>query len=479
MARSMNLGMPRIGPRRELKRAVEGYWAGTTDADPPHRRGPDPAGRQLARAGRGGHREHPLQRLLPLRPGSRHHLPGRGRPAPLRPPGRPRRPRHLLRPGPGHHRPGAGEARVVAPLEMTKWFDTNYHYLVPELGPTTAFALVLDQAGRRVHRSPGPRHRHPARPPRTRHLSPVWPSRPSPASPPWSSSRRSSTSTPRVLDALAAAGARWVQLDEPSWAPISTTRPATAIDFAYAELTRRTLKLLVATYFCGLGDNLALATALPVAGLHVDLVRDPDASSPPCSTPRRRHRPLGRGGRRPQRLAHRSPPHPRLPGPGPGAPGRPPLGGPLLLPPARPPRPAPRDRPAGRPGPLAGLRPPEAGGDRASDPGPRPRDRTPWPRPWPPATAAAESRRLSEAVSRPVGPPPPGRPQPGRRRPRHRPIGPAGPSSPRPSPCPCCRPPPSAPSPRRPRSGPPASAMPPASSPTRTTGSSAGRRSPP
>src|SRR6202044_3781745 len=34
-----------------------------------------------------------------------------------------------------------GAGRVVPPLEMTKWFDTNYHYLVPELGPSTAFSL--------------------------------------------------------------------------------------------------------------------------------------------------------------------------------------------------------------------------------------------------------------------------------------------------------------------------------------------------
>jgi 5-methyltetrahydropteroyltriglutamate--homocysteine methyltransferase len=84
----------------------------------------------------------------------------------------------------------------------------------------------------------------------------------------------------RVLDDLAAAGARWIQLDEPVLGTDLDDETRTAIDFAYAELSRRTVKILVATYFSGLGENLQLATSLPVAGLHVDLVRDPGQLPP-------------------------------------------------------------------------------------------------------------------------------------------------------------------------------------------------------
>ena len=71
----------------------------------------------------------------------------------------------------------------VAPLEMTKWFDTNYHYLVPEIGPDTAFALDSDQAAGRVRRGARRRRRAPARCSSGRSPSCCWPSR-RPAAPP-------------------------------------------------------------------------------------------------------------------------------------------------------------------------------------------------------------------------------------------------------------------------------------------------------
>ena len=59
---------------------------------------------------------------------------------------------------------------TVAPLEMTKWFDTNYHYLVPEIGPDTAFALDAEQAAGRVRRGARRRRPHPPGDPRARHV---------------------------------------------------------------------------------------------------------------------------------------------------------------------------------------------------------------------------------------------------------------------------------------------------------------------
>jgi len=274
MARSINLGMPRIGPRRQLKRAVESYWAGTTDgdhlSDVARTRRAD-SWREQSEAGienipsndftlydqvldttclvgavpaRFGHQGGPvdLDTYFALARGTTHRAGGR--------------------------------SRVVAPLEMTKWFDTNYHYLVPELGPTTEFtlsstkpvdefteALALGILTRPVL------------------VGPVTYLHLAKATVPGFSTLELLPALvdvyARVLDQLVAAGARWVQLDEPVLGTDLDDESRTAIDFAYAELSRRTVKILLSTYFSGLGENLALATGLPVAGLHVDLARDP------------------------------------------------------------------------------------------------------------------------------------------------------------------------------------------------------------
>ena len=111
---------------------------------------------------------------------------------------------------------GAGEH---APLEMTKWFDTNYHYLVPEIGPETVFALSSDRFAAQVAeaRADGftdpPRHRRPGDAPRARQGGGCR-ARGLPA--------RSTVSTtccrctPSCSADLRAAGAEWVQLDEPA-----------------------------------------------------------------------------------------------------------------------------------------------------------------------------------------------------------------------------------------------------------------------
>ncbi|HEY3256699.1 MAG TPA: 5-methyltetrahydropteroyltriglutamate--homocysteine S-methyltransferase, partial [Polyangiaceae bacterium] len=85
-----------------------------------------------------------------------------------------------------------------------------------------------------------------------------------------------------VLASLTAAGATWVQLDEPSLALDRTDAERAAYLRAYKYLASRAgkLRLLVATYFAGLGDNLSTALALPVQGLHVDLVRAPQQLDP-------------------------------------------------------------------------------------------------------------------------------------------------------------------------------------------------------
>lgn len=157
--------------------------------------------------------------------------------------------------------------------EMTKWFDTNYHYIVPELERGRKLALgrlkVLDEY--REARAQGFETRPVL-------LGPIT----------WLSLAKGHGVDPFdlldevlglygvILGHLAHAGATWVQIDEPILVTDLSEQQRAAFTRAYARLARSGPKLMLATYFGGLETNLSLATALPVAGLHVDLVRAPE-----------------------------------------------------------------------------------------------------------------------------------------------------------------------------------------------------------
>src|SRR6266513_3137712 len=164
--------------------------------------------------------------------------------------------------------------RDVTAMEMTKWFDTNYHYLVPEFEPGQAFRLASSKPvdefqeakALGIHTKPvliGPvtflllGKTRTARFDRLTLLDALLPV------------------YAEVLSRLAAAGATWVQLDEPCLALDRTPPERAAFERAYRFLAERVpkLKILVATYFAALDDNLSTALELPVAGLHLDAVR--------------------------------------------------------------------------------------------------------------------------------------------------------------------------------------------------------------
>ncbi|WP_431985069.1 5-methyltetrahydropteroyltriglutamate--homocysteine S-methyltransferase, partial [Streptomyces qinglanensis] len=162
----------------------------------------------------------------------------------------------------------------VAPLEMTKWFDTNYHYLVPELGPDTVFAadatkqvaelkeaLALGLAARPVLVGP---------------VTYLLLAKPAPGVAedfqPLSLLERLLPVYAEILADLRAAGAEWVQLDEPALVQDRTPDELAAAERAYRELGGLTdrPKLLVASYFDRLGDALPMLAKAPVDGLAID-----------------------------------------------------------------------------------------------------------------------------------------------------------------------------------------------------------------
>ncbi|MCS3800033.1 5-methyltetrahydropteroyltriglutamate--homocysteine S-methyltransferase [Niastella sp. OAS944] len=164
----------------------------------------------------------------------------------------------------------------ITAMEMTKWFDTNYHYIVPEFTANQQFRLISDklfnefnECKRVTGTTPKPVLIGPItylllgkekqsgfnRIDLLKQLLPVY---------------------IEVLKKLEDAGAIWVQIDEPFLVTDLTDKQKEAYQYAFKEIRSKTnLKLLLATYFEGLHENTALAASLPVCALHLDLVRAP------------------------------------------------------------------------------------------------------------------------------------------------------------------------------------------------------------
>ncbi len=272
MAVAHSLGFPRIGADRELKKALEGYWKGDLD---------EAALREAGRALRAEHWRVQSEAGIDLLPVGdfawydqvlTHSLmfgvvPERFRPAA----GQPTLDTlFAMARGVTQHCCGGAQAQ-----EMTKWFDTNYHYLVPELVTDQCFELSWTQLFEEVEeaRSLG----HAVKPVLIGPLTYLWLAKVK--GEPFDKLELLERLLPvygQVLDRLAAQGVEWVQLDEPILVLDLPQDWKNAFERAYNQLQRAPLKKIVATYFGDLEDNLGLAAALPVDGLHIDLVRAPE-----------------------------------------------------------------------------------------------------------------------------------------------------------------------------------------------------------
>ncbi|OSI72166.1 5-methyltetrahydropteroyltriglutamate--homocysteine S-methyltransferase [Bradyrhizobium canariense] len=173
----------------------------------------------------------------------------------------------------GHAQHGPG----VAAQEMTKWFDTNYHYMVPEFHQDQIFKFASRKPIEEYEeaRSLGYQTRPVLVGPVTflklgKSVNPAFN--------PLSLLDRLLPVYVDVLRELASRGAEWVQLDEPCLVMDVDEGSRAAVRRAYAHFAKAVpaLKIMLATYFGAVGDNLETVLALPVAGLHVDLVRAPD-----------------------------------------------------------------------------------------------------------------------------------------------------------------------------------------------------------
>lgn len=159
--------------------------------------------------------------------------------------------------------------------DMTKWFDTNYHYLVPEFHRNQEFALswtqIIDETAEAIALG------HKVKPVIIGPLTYLWLGKEKEAG--FNRLELLDKLLPayeQLLQALANAGAEWVQIDEPILVLDLPSEWQQAFEGTYHRLQNKQLKVLLATYFGTLGENLTTALSLSVAGLHIDVVRAPE-----------------------------------------------------------------------------------------------------------------------------------------------------------------------------------------------------------
>ena len=280
MALAHTLGFPRIGADRELKKALESYWKGDLDQEAlqsvgrqlraTHWQLQKDAGIDLLPVGDFAWYDQVLTHslafgVIPERFDSTrdaHGLPtldtlfamARGATATCC---------------------GGEHGQTQYAQELTKWFDTNYHYLVPEFSAEQPFKLSWEQLFDEVAEARALGHN-------------VKPVIIGPLTYLWLGKAKGNHFDKldllerllpvynEILGRLAAQGVEWVQIDEPILTLDLPQAWKNAFERAYHILQYSPLKKLVATYFSGLQDNLGLAVGLPVQGLHIDAVRAPD-----------------------------------------------------------------------------------------------------------------------------------------------------------------------------------------------------------
>ena len=264
MAKVHNLGFPRVGSMRELKFAQEGYWSGKSSKEEllklaseirkinwDHQKSLD-----LVAVGDFSLYDQVLDMSFTLG-----NIPQRAR-------------NYSGDVLDNYFRVARGRSvdpkQAISAAEMTKWFDTNYHYMVPEFEVSTTFKLdasrIIDQIteAKNLGLKPKPVI-----------IGPVTY---------LAIGKEKDNSNkldllPKLLDTyfellevLVAQNIEWVQIDEPILVTELSDELKKAFEISYAKLNNPKLKILLATYFGSLQDNLETISKLPIAGLHIDAV---------------------------------------------------------------------------------------------------------------------------------------------------------------------------------------------------------------
>lgn len=271
MITTHNLGFPRIGGKRELKFALEQYWSGAiselglleTATELRNQHWQYQAKIDWIPVGDFSLYDHVLDTSFMVGniPARAQSLSGNELDC-------------YFRVARGRSNADLGAISCIHAAEMTKWFDTNYHYIVPEFSNTTRFCLnphrlieQVQQAGKQFEQ-----------------IKPVILG---PVTYLWLGKSKDGSDRLRLLDDLIdvyaqlfqmlhQSGITWIQIDEPMLVMELPDSWKYALRKAYFQLRATPLKLLLATYFGQLQENLQLACELPVDGLHLDALSAKD-----------------------------------------------------------------------------------------------------------------------------------------------------------------------------------------------------------
>jgi 5-methyltetrahydropteroyltriglutamate--homocysteine methyltransferase len=274
---TQNLGYPRIGGQRQLKKASENYWAGKIDQTELN---------EVARKIREENWKKQLDAGIDLIPCNDFSFYDQTLDTSLLLGVIPQRYAQVsavagntdldlyFAMARGYQKEGLD----ITAMEMTKWLDTNYHYIVPEFTAKQQFKLTSEKVFKEYDAAKaalgekakpvliGPvsylllgkeKEEGFERIDLIKELVPVY---------------------VEIINKLKQQGAAWIQLDEPYLALDLSKKDKEAFEYAYRAIANSVsgVKLLVATYFDALLDNTQLAVNLPVAALHIDLVRAPE-----------------------------------------------------------------------------------------------------------------------------------------------------------------------------------------------------------
>ncbi|MFL4557930.1 5-methyltetrahydropteroyltriglutamate--homocysteine S-methyltransferase [Yersinia kristensenii] len=264
------LGFPRVGLKRELKKAQESYWAGNSTQEEllnvgrelraRHWQQQQQAGVDLVPVGDFAWYDHVLTTSLLLGNVPERHQNADGS-IDLD---------TLFRIGRGR----APTGTPAAAAEMTKWFNTNYHYMVPEFQQGQQFKLGWTQLLDEVDEALALGHK--IKPVLLGPITYLWLGKVKGEQFDRLSLLKDILPVyQQVLAELAKRGIEWVQIDEPALVLELPQEWLDAYQPAYQALQGQ-VKLLLTTYFDSIGHNLGTIRALPVQGLHVDVVAGQD-----------------------------------------------------------------------------------------------------------------------------------------------------------------------------------------------------------
>ena len=271
MVTTHNLGYPRIGAKRELKFGLERYWKGESSRDELEALGAqlrarhwaDQKGLDFVPAGDFSFYDQVLDMSFTLG-----NLPQRVQGF------HGDKLDNYFRVARGRSAHGADDHAAccggVAAGEMTKWFDTNYHYIVPEFTVDTQFNLDTSRLSGQLReaRELGVK----AKPVIVGPLTYLWLGKARDGGDKLALLPRIMPVYRALLDYFRVMDVEWVQIDEPILVTELDQAWRAAFATAYEGFEVRGVKLLLATYFGALQENLDLACSLPVDGLHIDAI---------------------------------------------------------------------------------------------------------------------------------------------------------------------------------------------------------------